>query len=394
MGLIAPVILARRIKRGKEHPQRWVEKQGRNLALRPQGTLIWFHAVGLGEVQSLRGIIARLHDLSPELSFLVTSSTAVSGTVFTKNLPPRTQHGFLPIDAPRYRRRFLDHFRPDAMIWVEQDLWPGFVLDLSRRGIPQGIIAARMTELSHQKHARARALFSDLYRRMTFIFAQDQNTAERIRDLGGAVSIGGSLKPAAPALPACPELGGPLENATRGRFVWACAPAHPDAAILALAVQDVLRKNDPSALLIIAPRYPDKFTDTTLPRRSRGDLPEPSDAVWLCDSFGELGAIYRLAQAVLIGGTFGAVEGHNPWEAARLDAALLHGPRVANFQQDFRALAEYGAATKVTNASEIAAALQSRDLAQMARQGRKAILAAATTTDTMAQDILAMQNQA
>ena len=140
--LFAGRVLRKRIARGKEHPTRWIEKQARGLAPRPDGPLIWLHAVGLGEVLSLRGLIAIMADQAPDASFLVTSTTRASAVVFARNLPPRTIHQFLPLDAPSYRRRFLDHFQPNLCIWAEQDIWPGFVSDLNRRAIPQAVVAA------------------------------------------------------------------------------------------------------------------------------------------------------------------------------------------------------------------------------------------------------------
>jgi len=216
--LLAPTLLRRRLKRGKEHPTRWHEKLGRAV-----GPLVWLHAVGLGEVLSLRGLITAMAAARPDLSFLVTSTTAISANVFAKNAPPRTIHQFLPLDAPQYRRRFLDHFRPDLCIWAEQDLWPGMVSDLGRRTIPQCIVAARMNARSFSSHQKAKGLYRDLYGAMTLITAQDPQTAEHLKALGAAVEVTGSLKPAAalwgqlprPIPPISPLRALPMRNCVR-----------------------------------------------------------------------------------------------------------------------------------------------------------------------------------
>jgi 3-deoxy-D-manno-octulosonic-acid transferase len=394
MPLFAKPVLRRRLKRGKEHPARWPEKFGQNLAPRPDGPLIWLHAVGLGEVLSLRGLIERLGHARPDLSFLVTSTTATSAEVFAKNAPPRTLHQFLPLDAPAFRRRFLDHFSPDLCIWVEQDLWPGIVSDLAARRIPQCMVAARMNAASFRSHEKAAGLYRDLYGAMTMITAQDAATATHLSSLGAEVAVTGSLKPAAPLLAYEKAELDVLRQALSDRMVWAVAPAHAEDIALAHAAHEKLRKTDPTALLIIAPRFPQDVTQVVGPRRSKGEIPAPDDAIWLCDTFGDLGLIYRLARTVLIGGTFNDVEGHNPWEAAALGCAILHGPRVANFKTDYAQLDEVSGAIAVATADDITAALLSGDLPAVAQNAGVAIKTASAQTDALAADLLEMFDRA
>ena len=389
--LLAPTVLRRRMARGKEDPVRWREKLGQNLPDRPDGPLIWLHAVGLGEVLSLRGLIAAMSAARPDLSFLVTSTTAASAQVFAKNVPARTQHAFLPLDAPAYRRRFLDRFRPDLCLWAEQDLWPGLVSDLAARGIPQAIVAARMNAVSFAKHSKAKSLYADLYGAMARITAQDAATADHLTALGAAdVAVTGSLKPAAPPLAHDAAELARLQKHLQGRFIWTTAPAHEADIAIARAAHQALRQSDPSALLVIAPRYPDRWTDDSAPRRSKDALPGPDDPIWVCDTFGELGLIYRLAQAALIGGTFDTVEGHNPWEAAMLDTAILHGPKTGNFASDFARLAGAEAAIAVTTADDVAEALRNTALPALAQRAAACAASAKAATDELAQDLLGL----
>ena len=388
--LLAKPMLRRRLQRGKEHPTRWMEKLGQNLGPRPDGPLIWLHAVGLGEVMSLRGLIKRLADARPDMSFLVTSTTATSAEVFANNAPPRTIHQFLPLDAPSFRRRFLDHFAPELCVWVEQDLWPGMVSDLAARRIPQCMVAARMNAASLRAHQKAASLYRDLYGAMAMITAQDTATAAHLASLGAKATVTGSLKPAAPLLTCDTAELDALVAKFSHRTVWAVAPAHTEDIALARAAHEQLRETDPAALLIIAPRLPQEQTALSGPRRSKGEVPAPDDAIWLCDTFGDLGLIYRLARTVLIGGTFNQVEGHNPWEAAALGCAILHGPRVANFKTDYAQLAERSGAQEVAMADDITAALLSGDMPRIAENATTAIKAASAQTDLLAADVLAL----
>ncbi len=355
--LVAPLILRRRLARGKEDPSRWREKLGEPGLPRPAGRLIWLHAVGLGEVLALRGLIAALAAEAPDLQFLVTSSARSSAQVMAGQLPPRTSHQFLPLDAPSYLRRFLAYWRPALSIWAEQDLWPGAVVASDAVGVPLALVNARMGDAAYARRARARGLYADLLGRFALIAAQDQTSADNLRALGaGAVQVTGPLKAAAPPLAVDPAALRAAKSAVTGRLPWLLASSHPEDEATALAAQATLFAQDRRRLLILAPRDPGRGAElvaacTThgLPatRRTQGQGPEGA-AVWIADTFGEMGIWYRLSAATLVGGTFGPTEGHNPWEPAALGSAVLHGPRVANFATDFALLDGAGAALEVT----------------------------------------------
>lgn len=389
--LIAKRHLRKRIERGKEDPLRWTEKLGQPSAPRPSGKVIWLNAVGLGEVLSLRGLISAMaHDT--DATFLVTSTTRASAQVLARNMPERTIHQFLPLDAPSYRRAFFDHWQPDLCIWAEQDLWPGFVLSLERRGVAQVMVAARMTAGRFAKNKPWPRTFTKLYNKMAFITAQDEATAERLTALGAKdVQITGSLKPASPPLATKSDLFAALETATAGRFVWIAAPTHPEDETIALAAHASLLETQPGALLIIAPRAPDRTIVTGLATatRSKGEVPNADHSVFVADTFGELGTLYRLAQAALIGGTFGDTEGHSPWEAAALNTAILHGPRTANFAPDFVALAQGGGSIEVADAQDVVKALTG-DLADIAARAATVRATEGARTAALAQKLIAL----
>ncbi|MEL6682667.1 MAG: glycosyltransferase N-terminal domain-containing protein [Pseudomonadota bacterium] len=393
--LAAGIILKRRLAHGKEHPERWEEKQAIGLAPRPDGPLIWLNAVGLGEVLSVRGLIERIAAQRPDISFLVTSTTAASAAAFAKNTPPRTFHQFLPIDAPSYRARFLDHFAPDMCLWVEQDLWPGFAHTLYERGIPQALVAARMNKRSFRSHRRLRSLYSDLFQRMALVTAQDELTAQHLDQLGAKPTISGSLKPAAPKLGFDPTVLQHLQKALEGRFVWAVAPSHQEDERIAIAAHHRLCEQEPTALLIVAPRFPDRryeITDMLGTRpglRSLEQLPKTADSVWICDTFGELGLVYSVAQSALIGGTFNDVEGHNPWEAAALGTDIYHGPRTQNFFTDYTILGQHSAAQAISSADELARLLLDPGQHCLARNAINCMQEASKKTDQLAHDVVA-----
>jgi 3-deoxy-D-manno-octulosonic-acid transferase len=368
--------LERRRLKGKEHPERWREKAAASMADRPDGPLIWLHAVGLGEVMALRGLIDALAEMRPDLNFLVTSSARASGEVFSKALPPRTIHQYLPLDVPKFRRRFLDHWRPDLSIWSEQDLWPGLIVEAARRGIPLALVNARMGERAFRSRRRVRGLYADLYSRFRLISAQDEATAAHMGTLapGVAVEVAGSLKAACAELPDSPDRI-TIKQRLGGRLTWLAAPTHPEDEAVALAAQARLFAEDRTRLLILAPRLPERGPETAAAAtalglksalRSQDGVPGEDVAVWIADSFGEMGLWYRLCPVALIGGSFGAVDGHNPWEAVRLGTAVLHGPRTANFAGDYALLTEAKACRQIADTDALVTAIDAPDLVALA----------------------------
>jgi 3-deoxy-D-manno-octulosonic-acid transferase len=399
IGLAAPALLRRRLGRGREDPARFAEKLGHPSAPRPEGRLVWLHAVGLGEVLALRGLIAAMARSAPDgaLSFLVTSSARSSAQVLGANLPPATIHQFLPLDAPGFLVRFLDHWRPDLSVWAEQEIWPGAVVAAHRRGVPLALVNARVTAEGAARRARVRGLYRDVFARFDLIAAQDDQSAARLAALGAiGVRVTGSLKSAAPPLAVDAAALAAAQAACAGRRVWVAASTHPGDEAEAIAAQRALWADNPRWLLVIAPRDPGRADQIAaaldgLPhvRRSQGRVPGQGDAVWLADTYGELGLWYRLADAALVGGGFGRVGGHNPWEAAQLDAAILHGPNVSNFADDYAALHRGGAARQL-DPGALAGALIAPDLSAMAGRARALVAARARALDPLAGDLLAL----
>lgn len=393
--------LKRRVRRGKDDPQRSPEKRGITASPRPDGTLVWVHAVGLGEVLALRPLLEAMAQQAPQVSFLITSTARSSGQVIGDNLPPNSRHQFLPLDGPLFVRRFLDHWQPDLAIWSEQDLWPGAIYDTAKRGIPMAYINARLTERSFKRRVRFGGLYKDIFRRFELICAQDMETVRFLGALGAdAPRLTMSLKPAAQPLHVDANALGHVQKALAGRRVWVAASTHQGDEAIVLAAHAIVRKVAPETLLILVPRVPDRAEDVcteiaahglTGLRRSAGGLPQPDHDVWLGDGFGELGLWYRLADVAFVGGSFSGVGGHNPWEPVCLGVPVLYGSDVQNFRRDYADLTAAGLAQQVAHAPQslAQAVMQSwdaengADVQALVAKARKAIF-------PLARDLLAL----
>jgi len=373
---IAIAYLAQRRRRGKEDPLRYRERRGLASMARPQGPLVWIHAASVGEVTATLGLIERLLDARPELAVLVTTATVTSACLLKDRLPERARHQFVPADLPHWVARFLDHWRPDLALWIESELWPNLVLATNARGIPMVLVNGRLSARSYRRWQHWPGLIRPMLNAFALTLAQDQQQAERFRSLGARrVEMVGDLKSAAAPLPFERSELLQLRIGIGPRPVWLAASTHAGEEEIASQVHRILIAKYPGLLTIIAPRHPARADEITamlegqgvcVSRRSRSGSVVRETDVYLADTIGELGILYRLCGIAFIGGSLVAKGGHNPLEAARLDCAILYGPDMSNCAGIAAALATASAAETVTGAETlaraVAALLADRDL--------------------------------
>ncbi len=351
------VMLRRRVARGKEIAARLPERWGIEPTPRPPGRLLWLHAASVGESQSVLPVLDHLVR-HPGLTVLVTTGTVTSATLLASQMgrfgPGRVLHRFVPLDVPAWAARFLDHWRPDAAAFVESELWPNLLAACRHRGIPLMLVNARMSERSMRGWARVPGFARAVLRSFDRVHPQSTADGERLLALGArSTEPAGNLKLAASPLPADPAVLAGLKRDIGNRPAWLAASTHPGEEEVAIAVHRALAPAHPGLLTIIAPRHPERGAALAqacnAPRRSAGEGPE-SGGVWIADTMGELGLLYRLATAVFVGKSLaGQSGGQNVLEPARLGCAIATGPATANFADAVRRLAAAGGLTVVAD---------------------------------------------
>ena len=367
-GPLARRLLDRRRASGKEDAARLRERLGHPGRPRPDGPLVWLHAASVGESLALLPLLGRLLAERPEIGALITSGTVTSASLLAERLPARAVHQYVPVDTAAAVTRFLDHWQPDLAVWTESELWPRLICQAHARGTPMLLVNARMSQRSLKRWRRAPRTAAALLARFDGILAQDTATAEGLRALGlpdASLAVSGSIKQAAAALPCDEAELERLRAAIGNRFTWLAASTHPGEEALAAEAHLAFRQTIPDALLIVAPRHPERsdevamrLTEVGLSPSRRREGPPPLDAaVYLADTLGEMGLWYRLAPVSLVGGSFGAVGGHNPYEPIALNSAVLHGPDTTNFADIYRTLTSGGGSRLVRSADDLAAAL-------------------------------------
>lgn len=385
MHALAPAFLGWRRRRGKEHPVRWREKLGKPSLPRPEGALAWLHGASVGETVALLPLVEAL--CGQGLAVLVTSGTAASARMMQTRLPAGAMHQFAPLDTPQATGAFLDHWRPAFGMLAESELWPTWLNEAGRRGVPMFLVNARMSERSYGRWRRRPGLIAAMLKRVEIVFARTREDGERYLDLGAArVEMAGNLKFDVAAPPADPAALAALAASIGARAVWAAASTHPGEEEAALGVHTALKRRFPDLLTLVAPRHPERAeavaalareAGLNVARRSRGEPVAPETDIYLVDTIGELGLVYRLVGAAFVGATLAPIGGHSPVEAAKLGAAVLHGPRVEKAQEDYDLLDKAGGAVAVADAAGLAAALAGLlgDPARMRAVGRAANIA-------------------
>jgi 3-deoxy-D-manno-octulosonic-acid transferase len=358
---LMPLLLRHRLKRGREHAERLAERRGESALPRPHGPLVWVHGASVGEILAVIPLVDRIR--ARGFAVLVTTGTVTSAELAHRRMPPGVIHQFVPLDAPRFVARFLDHWRPNLALLAEADLWPNLIVESAARGIPLILVNGRLSERSYLRWSKAPRTMAAMLERFDLCLVQSAHDAERYSDLGAPrVNLTGNLKLDVPAPPADAAKLASFRNAVDDRPVIVAASTHAGEEAAVVDAHRRLRQSFPGLLTIVVPRHPERgpgiisiASAVGLPAvmRSRGHLPDYGTDIYVADTIGELGLIYRLAPIVFMGGSLVRHGGQNPIEAAKLGAAILHGPHVWNFADIYAALDQARGAEEVADASRL-----------------------------------------
>jgi len=373
-------LLAWRAGRGKEDPSRLGERLGFPSLPRPDGQLVWLHGASLGESLSLLPLIERF--IQRGIEVLVTTGTPGSARLLGARLPAGAFHQYLPLDAPRFVARFLDHWRPDLALFAESEIWPNFVGAVHARGAPLVLVNSRISEASAERWRAAPGVAAKLFGKIDLCLAQDAENAARFLGLGAPrAQVAGNLKFDVPAPPADPLKLAALQGALGARPVFAAVSTHPGEESFVVGAHLDLARDFPDLLTIVAPRDPARGEEIaglarerglSVGLRSLGDLPRRETQIYVADTIGELGLIFRTAGVVFMGRSLTPGGGHNPIEPAKFGCAILHGPSVEDFAEVYGELDAAGGAVSVLDAPGLARAARAllSKPARMRKMGR------------------------
>jgi 3-deoxy-D-manno-octulosonic-acid transferase len=367
---IAFVILLWRGVRDRGYWQGLGERFGFGGALPGDSHSIWVHAVSLGEVSAAAPLVRGLQRRHPATPLVLTCATptgrARAMALFAGDVDIR----YLPYDLPGAMRRFLRRVRPQRLVIMETELWPNLFHECARQGVPIVLASARLSEKSVARYRRCGSLFRDLFAHEVLIGAQSATDAARFAAIGAdplRIHVVGNVKF---------DIGIDAQAAIEGRNlrsrlfatrpVWIAGSTHEGEEEQVLAAHEELRRQLPEALLVLAPRHPNRFDAVAglLIRRGdaymrrSADCPAASgQGIFLLDTIGELLKFYAAADVAFVGGSLVPIGGHNLLEPAALGLPVLTGPADGNARQIAVMLTDRGAVRRVADAHELAVAL-------------------------------------
>jgi len=330
---------------------------------------IWIQAVSVGEVLTVRALLPQLRERYPRLRIFVSTTTMTGQNVARTNVQGVDGVFYFPLDLPFVVRRTLAVVKPRLFIMMETELWPNLLRECRRAGVKTVLVNGRISARSHPRYMLARRFFRRVLMDVDRCCMQSEESARRIIEIGAArerVTVTGSLKFDSLEIP------GSVPDRGHNRVLryFRIPPERPviiAASTLRGEEEPVLdafqriRATWGNALLIIAPRKPERFVEAERLAQQRGwrvarrkELPvdgEPRVDVVILDTIGELAQLYQIATLVFVGGSLADAGGHNILEPAVFGKPIVFGPHMHNFAEISRTFLENRGAVQVHSAT-------------------------------------------
>ena len=348
---------------GKDIKNRIEERYGRSKHSRPiDRKVIWIHAASNGEALSALPLIDHFQKLDHPPHIVMTTMTVTAADLLKKRVNPENfTHQFIPLDHPRWVKRFHGHWRPDMVLWIESELWPNHLREIKKRGIPALLLNARLSEKSVKNWSFAKDWFQDLLSCFSMILAQTERDKANLQKLGlSNIHPKGNLKDMAPALPFDPYAADDIRYIFESRTTLLFASTHDPEEKIARDIHIELTKDFPDLMTVIVPRHPKRGQDIAMDFKDQGlniacrslkMSPRPDTDIYIADTLGELGLFYHLCDVVFVGNSMGTKPGggHNLMEPAWHHCAIVSGDDLNNFSQQATEMPEKNACLVISN---------------------------------------------
>ena len=377
--------IKRRLSAGKEIPHRVNERFGMASVERPIGKLLWLHGASLGETASLLPIVTWFLEQDPTNHVLITSVSRSSSEMLSQKLPERAVHQLLPGENGAWIERFLQHWRPDALVLAEQEFWPRLLIKVAQARVPSLLVNARLSESSFKRWRRLVALGVSVPSLVSEVHAQNPDQADKFKALRvQSTRATGNLKFA--------HVTTSQRRSKSGLGYWTVvfAMSHAEEEVLASPQLRQALDDHQELCVIHCPRHIERLgSDDRRPKWSQGARPGPNSREVVVDAYGVMSQVYAESDVVILGGSFtDRVGGHSPIEALAGGVPVIVGPAHWAQQSIGDSLAPSGAVILVSSVSEAVAkalalrkdpemvARQLKAFEQHSREGEAALTAA------------------
>lgn len=333
---------------------------------------IWIHAVSVGEALTARALVADLRERYPRLRLYLSTTTIAGQQVARRHLQGIDAVFYFPFDWMFIVRRTLDIVKPRLFVMMETEIWPNLLRACRSRGVSTVVINGRISTRSYPRYRMIRPFFKRVLADVDRFCMQSDESARRLIDLGAdpsRVTVTGSLKFDSLQMPTPVAHGRPRERALRyfrspaNRVVIVAGSTMKGEEAAMLRAFERIKSVVPTALMILAPRNPERFDEAERIARNTGLLTvrrlelaidaDPRADVVILDTIGELAQLYQLATAVFVGGSLANHGGHNILEPAIFGKPIVFGPHMQNFKEIAEIFIANDAAVQVQSEREL-----------------------------------------
>jgi len=369
----APIYLFIRKIKNKEDSTSYKEKLSRIEIAREEGFLIWFHVASVGEAMSILPLIESCVEEKKIDKILLTSITLSSGKILKKrfNKNVKVFHQFLPLDVPIWTNRFLDHWKPNLSIFIDSEIWPNLISQISKKKIPLLLVNARITKKSFDRWKLIISFAKKIFGKFDLCIVSNKESEGFLKILGAKnIKNYGNLKFTKNKTELNNKLDSDFLNKIQNRKIWCGASTHPTEEILCAKSHLKIKERYKNILTIIIPRHIDRVKTIYEELSKLGlkivvssnlsQVDNETDII-LVDSYGESLKFYNISKHVFLGKSLTTAltkdSGQNPIEPARLGCKIFHGPYVSNFAEIYKYLNELGISKEVNNSNELSLSL-------------------------------------
>ena len=360
--IISPLIILFRLVKKKENPKRFLEKFCFFSKKRMSGKVIWFHGASVGELQSIVPLIERLEKNNDIKQVLITSNTVSSSKIIEKFKSKKVIHQFFPIDTNFHSKKFIDYWNPFLVFFIDSEIWPNMIYNLSEKKISVNLINARITKKSFKRWKLFPNFSKKIFEKFDLCLSSSKESQSYCKKLGlKSPKFFGNLK-FSQSENENVSLKKDIQKFLKKRIVWCASSTHETEEKLCGNIHNELKKSYKNLLTIIIPRHinraqyiKNELENINLKVHSHNSekkINKETD-IYLVDVYGLTKSFFNISKNIFLGGSIINHGGQNPLEATRYGCNVIHGPHVSNFKEIYNFLKKNKISYKISNQPEM-----------------------------------------